>query len=83
MFKQLTLHECQGHRVIITSKSPTTFLKEGTNVCKKLFLGEFHAYQEIVGTNVQIRDLVHLLAGVFITSRKRYHLFQAMIIHND
>ena len=50
MFKQLTWHACQGHGVIITSKSLIPFLKEGTNV------------QKIVGTNVQILDLVHLLA---------------------
>ena len=39
MFKQLTWHACQGHRAIITSKSPILFLKEGTNVCKKPFFG--------------------------------------------
>ena len=57
MFKQLTWHACQRHGAIITSKSPIPFLKEGTNVFKR-----FHPYQEIVGTNVQIFDLVRLLA---------------------
>ena len=36
--------------------------KDGINVCKKSFLEGFHPYQEIVETNVQILDLVHLLA---------------------
>ena len=41
MFKQLPWHACQGHGAIITSKSPIPFLKEGINVCKKPFLGDF------------------------------------------
>ena len=41
MFKHLTWHACQGHGAIITSKSLIPFLKEGTNVCKKPFLGDF------------------------------------------
>ena len=57
MFKQLTWHACQGHGAIIICKSPVPFLKEETNVCKKPFLGDL-----IVGTNVQMLDLVHLLA---------------------
>ena len=62
MFKQLTWHACQGHGAIITSKSPIPFLKEGANVCEKPFLWGFHPYQNIAETNVQILDLVHLLA---------------------
>ena len=62
MFKQLTWHACQGHWAIITNKSPIPFLKEGTNVCKKPVPLGFHPYQKTVGINVQILDLVHLLA---------------------
>ena len=62
MFKRLTWHACQGHGVIITSKSPIPFLKEGDKCLQEAIPWGFHPYQEIVGTNVQILDLVHLLA---------------------
>ena len=41
MLKQLTWLACQGHGAINTSKRPIPFLKEGTRVCEKPFLGDF------------------------------------------
>ena len=61
MFKQLTWHACQGYGAIITSKSPIPFLKRDTCLQKTIPLA-FQPYQENVGTNVQILNLVHLVA---------------------
>ena len=55
MFKQLSWYACQGRGAKITSKSPIPFLKRGDKCLQEAIL-------EIVETNVQILDLVHLLA---------------------